>query len=297
MSDISIIESSQIKSFSISVSEKIKDDHILSFIRTNIDAKDIILDNNTYFYYTFIPQSLTYEVLVFEKSSDDFLLEPFLYIDYSEELKGSTNLFIDGDCFIIVQNNQLLVYKYIKGASQDDIIEFISQIYKFNIDNIVNVNTQQKQSLIEKQNQTIEYDIHPFFVDNSYKFFKIFFVFITIAFSALLFDAFLNNKALGGLKAEVKALEKRYDNLMTIYKKNNKKPIDRLQNFFEYIKKHKIQIDRVKYNNEKIEMTLIDEDKKLLIDIVTKYKSKVLIKNIKFYQSEKRFKMEVHLDV
>jgi len=301
--NVNIINSNIIETLSTKVTEEISSKYLNEFIRTTILDSDIKTNQNSFFYVTFIEPSLTYEILVFDKiSKKDFLLEPFILKSYyhQKEKKDSIDLFILKDRFALYKDQQFLLLRNVKDANSDDIKIYITQTYNINIDNTILIDKNQFESLQDSylKNSNKKYQYRSIVEDKSYKIFLIFFLIVTIISLYLVYEKYslINNKIDNTKQKPTSKLENNYLKFEKIYTKHNTKAIDKTVELFKYLKLNKITIKKFEYNDNKITASLIQYEKKRLLDFLTIYQENIEIKSILFQEDTNDYMMEVIID-
>ena len=297
--DIEVLEYSKIRTLSIIVTEEITYKYLFDFLKTTILNSDIIISQNLQYYYSFIPSSMSYEIIVFDipkNKKTNFILEPFLPFNYYDnDNLNTTDLFIADNYFVLYKNKELLLYKKITSINIDDITKYLLQTYKIKLDNIIYLDKKLIKNL---QNSYFEkeYILYSLFQNKTFQAFQIFFILITILFGYLAFNNLTGKQIITKSSKEVISLENKYNNLIQIYNKNNHLPIDDMIKFFKYVKLNNITIEHIIYKDRTIKTIAIHKDKKILIDIATMYGKDIDIKYITYNKDLHNFKMEITIE-
>jgi hypothetical protein len=304
---IKIIDSCKLKTLSIDVTEKINSKYLLEFLQTNILNNDLLFLPNTEFYYSFVESNMSYEVIIFDKPESlktEFVLEPFVLLGYYEDNSNDAitiDLFYNENYFVVYQNKKLILFKQINNVNQEDIVLYLLQTYKIDIDNIIKIDSEilqnVKKSYVQNKNFKTSYQLNLLFVDKSFRRLQVFTLITTLLFAYLLYSNLNGNQIIVKSSKELVSLENRYNNLLQIYNKNSKKPVYSMVKFFRYIKLNKIVVDTVIYKNKKIKTILIHKNKKILLDTVTKYGQSVEIKSIEYDKKMNNYKLEILIEL
>ena len=295
---LEIIDYSKIQSFSIKVTEAIQDKYLLDFLRTSLENQTVDLSKNGKFYYTFIPTSLTYEILYCEDCNNQSILEPFVFL--SKCGTATKELFITKNYFCLFDSQQLVLYKDIKNILQEDIQTYIEQLYKIKIDKVTLVDTDEYESIKNKfvsNNQKFSWKLYSVKKENSYQIFLIytaitFFIFISCIY--LLFNS--TNPIV--LKEDTTAMyEKGYKKLLLVYKAIDKRPIQTSIELMKYLDDKKIVIEKLSYKNSKLYFILLESNRKKLLDVIGNYKQKMEIQSMLYDEKLKKYKTELVLHV
>lgn len=302
---IEVIKSNKLKTLSIKVTEEINSKYLFDFLQTNILKSDLIITPNSEFYYSFIKSNMSYEIILFQKSENtlsNFVLEPLLPLGYYESNSSDTmDLFYTNNYFVVYQNKKLILFKQITNVTMDDIVLYLLQTYKIKIDTKIKIDDilieNFKNNYIKNPKIRKNYQINLLFIDKSFQILKVFVLIVTILFGYLLYNNLNGNQIISKSSKELISLEKRYNNLLQMYKKNSKRPLDSMMIFFKYIKLNKIIVDTVMYKNKKIETILIHKNKKILLDTVTMYGKKIDIDYIKYDKKIDKYRMEILIEI
>ncbi|MEA2017905.1 MAG: hypothetical protein U9N59_05610 [Campylobacterota bacterium] len=302
---IKVIKSNNLKTLSIKVTEEINSKYLFDFLQTNILKSDLITTPNSEFYYSFIKSNMSYEIILFDKPENiisNFVLEPLLPLGYYENNSyNSVDLFYTNDYFIVYQNKKLILFKQISDVSLDDIVLYLLQTYKISIDNKIKIDDTLlenfKNNYIKNPKIKKNYQLNLLFVDKSFKILQSFVLIITILFGYLLYNNLNGKQLISKSSEELISIKSKYNNLLQIYQKNNKSPLDSMVKFFKYIKLNKIVVDTVMYKNKRIETILIHKSKKILLDTVTMYGKQIDINYIKYDKKIDKYRLEIVIEI
>jgi hypothetical protein len=297
-----VIKSSNIQSLSIKVSEQINDKYILDFLRTNLASSDIELDSNSFFYFTFLKEYLSYEIIVFTKDESEFILEPFvLQSFYTNEVSNSIDLFLTNSYFVIYENKIPLLFKNISSLSKEDIESFILQTYKIKIDNTYIIDEQKllkiEEEYISKNSKFSSFKFYPFKEDKSFRIFTIFIVIATAIFSYIIYNKSQKSITIKDHTLELQASKNKYQELKKIYQNSQIKPVSNMFEFFKYLKLNDILIDTIVYKNKMFQTILIHKNKQNLLDIFTMYSKNISMNSMVYDDFEEEYKMEISIEL
>ena len=142
-----ILDIENISTLSIKVTEKIEKRNLLKFIRTTIFNSEVTFSKNSYFYFYYLSSSSTYEIILYEKSLGEIILEPFLLLNEIDIVKDLVLVYITNKYFFVSKNNQPMILKKISDTSTDDIIIYLEQIYKIQEYKLIYVNDEEITNL------------------------------------------------------------------------------------------------------------------------------------------------------
>ena len=112
---VKVLASDSVLSFSINVTEKIDSKYIDDFIRTSIDTQNIQINKNSSFYYKFLETSSSYEIIVFDKTHKNLVLEPFILLGYYDDFisNNSIDVFLTNKFFVLFIDKKFQLFKNI----------------------------------------------------------------------------------------------------------------------------------------------------------------------------------------
>ncbi len=303
--DNSFIFASNIQTIVVDVTEEINKAFIKEFITTNLEINNIILDNNTYVAYSFICNLKLYEIYIVKTSYDKPIIAPEIFstLYIKSHTQATTDLFILKDFFVLYKNKKLYSFKTIQESSKTkDIKAYVVQTYNLTIDNIYTIDDEkfeQLKFLYIKNIISIKIkSFNKFNKNKSFFFFNIFtFIFIMIFISFIYMSYITNtqklNDQLDNIKIQYKQLKQ--DSNTTIL--NNQKISLKLIKLFKYIKLENLTTQKITYQNNKVQLALLHKDKNKLLNIVTIYNNKLMIKKIKFLKEQKLYTMVITIDI
>lgn len=294
--DIKTIDIKDIHTFSFSVSEEINDKYLLKFLRTSILDKDIPLNKNTTFYYRFLKESLTYEIVLFDTKVDSLIFEPLVFEEFYKDEnieRNSIDLFLTKEYFCLYKEREFVFLKVIKDVSDDEIKEYISKTYNLNVSNIYNFDESKIEELKKEyvKNKKVKPQASFVFEDKSFTYFKLF----------TLLGAFL---LLGGLyfKDPLVLNEETSSKDLEYYKSGYEKlldkhardyDIDETRELLKYLKIYKVRLINLEYKNKKTAVLISHKNKQNLFDFISVFEKRIKINKIEFRDEEKQFFMDL----
>ncbi len=305
--NVKIIDSKTITTLSQKVTQQIDPKHLSKFIKTTILNSNIATNKNSFYYYTFIESSLSYEILIFKnKDLTNFILEPFLLLSYynRNDNKENVDVFILEDRFILFKNQKFKMFKNIQNVSLNDIEIYINQTYNIKVDNFININKEELENLkddyLKNNYKKVQYKFDSIIEDRSFSVFQIFLLISTMLFLYIMYQNISNSNSVkekDSTSAQTVLAQNSYNKLERIYKKNNTKTMHKTIELFKYLKVNKITIESFEYKNNKIYAKLVDTNKKTLLDFLTIYTDNMEVNAIQFNQKDSKFKMDVTLKI
>jgi len=279
-----ILDTHKISSLSIKVSENIHKKNLLKFLRTSILNSSLCYTKNSFFYYTYIPSSSTYEIILYEKLSKKTLLEPFL-LNHFATADCENIIYVTDTYFVVFMDDELKLLKFISNTTQEDISIYMEQIYGFKDFRFVCLACNDLQVLKEKactfQNTIVDVPLY----EN--KTFQGFLGFCGISFFLVI----------GFFILHIYTLNQTYIQSSSISANQNiihlNKPLQKITKLFSYIQSSALYIEKITFKNNKISTVLYDTKKENLLKIVKKYKHKLKIKSMKYNDEKKLYSMDV----
>jgi hypothetical protein len=305
LKDLKLIDLNAIYSFQIKVTQEILKSHLLTFIRTHIQNKDILLSDMSYFSYYFHPPSLSYEIIVYEKPSIEYIQGLYLCKSY---LKSNLNtlqsvVFILDKYFCFYYKNTLITLKKIKKANNEDIKSYIEQAYKVSIEKFVDISYT---SLLEYQQEykrdflkSDEKEIFPVITQRSFRYFQYFTLIATCLFVVLFYDIISTHN-------ETQELKLKRQNKYQVTKNNSAEklyqqfqhqmPIEKMLLFFKDMEKHSISIELITYEQNSFFAKVSHTDKRILRKLLGLKLTYLEIYNISYEKQNNIYTMRVRFD-
>jgi hypothetical protein len=300
MQTLDFIDSSRIKSFSISVTEKIDSRYLLTFLRTHIENQNFLLGGTSYFYYYFHPKALQYEVILFDRLT--LLSLPKIFILKAYPKMQKITLFLLKDSFCLFIDTEPALFKKVDKIIEEDIISYIEQVYDIKVDKVVDIIDEEVDTLIpqfqKERHNKIEKKIFPLQEEKCFRYFQYFlltasFVFVFL-FYALYQEKQESNKYLNS-EQTTQALEVQ-KRLINRYKQFQKQSfIKRLTPLFQTLNSLDIKVFKFEYNDGKFWMQLLHSKKELLFQLLEQKEWKFKTKAIYFEKSLQSHILEVEI--
>lgn len=283
-----ILDIKNISTLSIKVTEKIAKKNLLQFIRTSILHSELPFSKTSYFYFNYLPNSSTYEIILYDKSSNNIILEPFLLLNDLSKEKDLVQVYITENYFLVSKDNKPLILKEISDTSKDDVIIYLKQIYKIQEFELVYIKKEDINNLKNKDCTLKDYEQYSLYPQKSFTIFLLFLVSSFIVFISIIYMNFYYEKVITPIsKIKVES------NIIN----NQNKPINTTIDIFNDMIINDVQIDTISFVNNKLKMTLHSNSKTNLINFVSKYKKKVKIKSVKYDTSTTLHSMEVIIEI
>jgi len=281
---------------SICVTEEIKPSKVLTFIRTQIKLRQLLITQKSYFYFVFLPQVLKYEIIVFSNLEDAYSTNFFSFFKFCQN-DDTFTLFITSCFFTIYQDKKLLLVKKISNTSLEDIESYIEQTYKIKHLKIVHIEDKQQKLKFEDEKElkkSIKKKLYRYVPDNSLKYFLIYVTSVVLFFLFYLYETY----QLKSLKTK-EPLIKNYTLLTKeeiIYKKHTNKNFPHtLIKFLDFIEKKKIELKSIEYLNNTLQLKLSSKSKKNLLEVLEYSQSNLKLKSIKHDSNLQKYNMEIIL--
>ena len=310
MSDINnhknFIPASSIKIITIDVTEKIHDNFIKDFIKTTLETNSIILDNNTYISYNFIPNNSLYEIYVVYSTLDDLLIAPdILTVFYKSKENKTTDLFILKDFFVVFKDKKLYCFKsFQESSTHEDIKLYVTQTYKLHLDNIyiIDENKFNKLKLLytNDDNTVKKSNFCKLKDDNTILAFIIFISISIIIFCILLYNYYFTTH--NTLSTKLTTIKNKYEHIKQT-KHNKQEPINnnkvslKLIELFKYIKLKNLITQRISYERDIISLALLYKEKDKLLNFLTIYPTTTTIEGIEFIKEQGLYKMVIKIEI
>ncbi|MCK5110836.1 MAG: hypothetical protein KAQ94_04890 [Arcobacteraceae bacterium] len=298
--NFNFITTSKIQIVTISVTEKINSQFLQEFLKTTLESKNILTDNTTLIWHSFIEEINLYEIYVINSTNNDIDIYPAVLSQFYDNTKGkdTIDLFILNDFFAVYKYGKLYCFKSVKDSSTEDIQNYITQTYKLTLDNIIKYDDAKFSELLNSYKINKQHKKKPQFINlkqnNSFLLFIIFSFSCIVSFLFILFNTYNHN--LQNMDNKLLKLQIKYDKL-----KNKKityeKIAPKLIEIFKYIKLENIITQKINYEKHKIKLDLLHQDETKLLNFLTIYNDKIFIENIEFIKKDKLYKMVVKIAI
>jgi len=295
-----VIKVDFITSFSIQVKEKINKKFLSSFLETALYKNNITQDKDQYYYYTFLEDSLSYEILTFNTDGKkDFIPEPFLLYEYynnKKETKGF-DLFLVNNYFVLFKEHNLILYKKLDILDKKDILLYLDQVYTIKPTNIIVISNSQLEKFKEdtspfKKDKKVKF--HSFYQNNSFKYFSYFFILSSIILGYIIFQDY-SYPTIAKDTQKLQNLESKYKNLKIKY--NSNKITKNLIDLFGYLKINNIYTKQINIEKGILSTSLFHKSKDKLLHFATMYSGKTKLNAISYIKEEDIYKMEIKIDL
>lgn len=277
----------EIDSFFIEVSEAISPKHLQDFLHSNLMLKGVCLDASSAIFYSYLNSSQQYFVAHFHLKHEPCFLEPQLLKSYYLEQTKRQNqidLFILPNCFVVYENQELLLFKAIQQkVSVEQIQHFIQKSLHLCVDNCIEINPQQAKIFQKKFEDNLDF-IQPlsYLRNNRYKelkrFIAVCFVSFLIVLLALGYEVFYDNTTNQNMVQKV------------VYPKKALMSVN-IMNVIERINSYELEATTIDFHNEVLFLTLKHAQKSSLIEFLTHYQAEV--KRLKYNAQERVYELSV----
>ncbi len=300
VSDNTIIPASKIQFIAVCVTEKIKPRFLQDFLITNIKLNNILIDNNTYVWHSFIEETNLYKIYIANEMTKNIDISPNILSEFYENIdeKITIDLFVLKDFFAVYKYGKLYCFKNIKESTKTDIQNYITQTCKISLDNIYEIDDIRFKELQSSYEIKTKNKDKPNFVklkkDNLFLYFSAF-SFICMVFFIGVLNLFYN-KAIQNNDEKIILLKKEFDKLKN-KKINHKKISYDLIELFKYIKLEKLYTNKIVYKKHQVQLSLFHKDKSKLLNFSIIYDDKILIENIEFLEKQNLYEMVVKIAI
>jgi len=277
-----------ISTLSIKVTEEITKKSLHNFLKTSIINSNSYFSKNTYYYFHYNSNTLTYEIILYEKLSQNTILEPFLIVQKLNQTDDEVKIFLVNDYFIVSKNNKLLILKKVNSIDIEEISLYVNQMYKIQEFEIIEITQDYVHAIVQEKHLCVGvkdefYPLHPK---------KSFLVFSTFAISSLFVLLFM----IYGVYYKEEYITTAKPILKSVHKVSADKTINKTIELFKYIKLNHITIDKVIYSNKKIKTILYHKKKSQLLSFANSYKKNFHIKFLKFNEIKRMYTMEITIE-
>lgn len=273
-----------VTTFHVKVTEEIKPKKVRTFIRTQIHLQNIFTSKGSYFFYSYIPELLQYEIIVFETLNK---LQQYSFLFFQNLLKeiNEYTLFIEEKFFCLYKKEKLIVFKEIENVKQIDIVSYIKQYYKIDELNTIELNDYNTKDLIEsltrKDLQKAKRGIYRVSEDKGYLYllFYTFTIFITTIYFG--YNYYLENGNTDRITQKTERVllspqQKMYENYKI------EQAYQKIESVMKYLELYKIGYKTLKYSNKKIKSKVYALKKENLLQLLNFPHQKVKIEFIKY---------------
>lgn len=280
------LNTSEISTVSIKVTEEIESRSLHNFLRTSITNSNLFFSKYTQYYFYYNSNTLTYEIIFYEKSSEGITLEPFLIVQKLNQNDDMVKVFLANDYFIVSKNNKLLIFKKVNSRNKEEISLFVKQMYKIKEFETIEITQDYLDSLVHEKYLPFIDEFYPLYPKKS---FYIFCTFITVVSLIFIFMVYFNYYQENSVK-NTKPIQQ------IVHSIQDDKTMNKTIELFKYIKSNHIVIDKVTYSNSKIKTILYHKDKSHLLAFTNGYKENLHIKLLKFNDVKSLYSMEITVE-
>jgi len=281
-----ILNINEISTLSIKVTEEITKKSLHNFLKTSIKNSNSYFSKNTYYYFYYNSNTLTYEIILYEKLSQKATLEPFLITQKLNQNDEVIKIFLVNDYFIVSKNTKLLILKKVNSIDEEEISLYVNQMYKIEEFEIIEITQDYLDSLAQEKCLFLNdgfYPLHP------KKSFFVFSIFATASLFVLLFMIY-------SMYYKVEYINTTKPIKEIVHKTSTEGTINKTIELFKYIKLNHITIDKVIYSNKKIKTILYHKKKSQLLSFANSYKKNFRIKFLKFNEIQRMYTMEITIE-
>ena len=280
------LNTNEISTLSINVTEEITKRNIYSFIKTAILNNNVSVSKNTYYYFYFHSNILTYEIIFYEKTSDKITVMPFLITQKLNENDDIIKIFLVTDYFVVSKNNKVLIFKKVNSINLEEISLYVKQIYKIEEFKMIEVRQDYVKTITQGKDFVAKYDFYPLYPKKSFYIFSVFVILTLIGLILMIYTEYYKVKHVKTTKP--------VNNL--VVKVSSNSSIDKTLELFKYIKLNGIMIEKVSSSNKKIKTILYHHQKSQLLLFANTYKNKFNIKLLKYDDIKGMYSMEIVIE-
>jgi len=289
------------QTFLAEVSEEINALHIKDFIYTQIQSQGLTLDPTSKIFYLYIPTIQSYQISVISSKSKYLAYQPFVFLDFylkNENNKHMLDLFICTDFFALYENKKLIYFQNIKkGFLKNDIVKYINQTFKKQIDNIYDINDTLLQEY--KKNYLIHFkdlpQVNYITAQNSKNavYYLTYLSVVCILFIAYYFNTIEKDKSKTvneNKNIKLEQIKKEYKSLLEKYV-DNKRVTSSLVKLFNLLNKNEIKLKSIKITENKSQIIMIAKNKDTLLNFLDYYDENSTINHMKYMEKEQSYEM------
>jgi len=276
----------EIHTLSIKVTEEINRKNLYKFVRTAILNSDFPFSKNTHYSFYYNSNTLTYEILFFDNTTDTYL-EAFSLLRIYKRTDKLIQVLLCENYFLIIRENKLLILKKFNSTTNEEVLSYIQQMYKIEEFDIIEV----KKSDLEYSNEDKLHSgnsIYPLYVKKSFYYF-LSFLFISLCF--LITIIYWN------YERSLIQTNSSFDKTNQSQKNNkNERVTKNIVSLFQKMKNYNIKIEKISYINHKIKTILESKDESNLLAFTSSYSKEIQIKSLKYNEEKKLYVMEVTIE-
>lgn len=280
------LNADEIHTLSIKVTEEINTKNLHKFVRTAILNSDFPFSTNTSYSFYYNSNTLTYEILFFDNTTDTYL-EAYSLLRIYKRTDKLIQVLLCENYFLIIKENKLLILKKFNSTTNEEISSYIQQMYKIEEFNIIEV----KESDLEYSNEDklcIDNSIHPLYVKKSFYYFL---SFLSISLCFLIMIIYWNHeRSLIQINSFIDKTNQSQKN------SKNERVTRNIISLFQMMKDYNIKIEKISYINHKIKTILESKDESNLLAFTSNYNKEIQIKSLKYNEEKNIFIMGVTIE-
>jgi len=280
------LNANKISTLSIKVTEEITKKSLHNFLKTSIKNSNSYFSKNTYYYFYYNSNSLTYEIIFFEKSSQNITLEPFLIVQKLNHNDDVVKVFLVNDYFIVSKNTKLLILKKVNRIDEEEISLYVNQMYKIQEFEIIEITQDDVHALSQEKYLPLKDEFYSLYPKKSFFTFSIFATASSFVLLFMIYSVYYKVEYINTTKPIKKIIQKN----------STDRTINKTIELFKYIKINHITIDKVIYSNKRIKTTLFHKKKSQLLSFANSYKKNFHIKFLKFNEIKRMYTMEITIE-
>lgn len=298
---IDFIKVENANTFLTKVSEEIDTKHIHNFVRTQIQSQNLTLDNNSVIFYLYLPSVNSYLISLVNSKTKNIALEPFVFLDFyiqNEENKNSIDLFICKDFFALYDNKKLIYFNKIeRGFLKNDIVKYINQTLKKQIDNIYDIKDEKlelyKKSYVSNIKKIVPINFILAKSSKSSLYFLTYLAIVIFMFSAYYVKNYVKvdtNISLIENNIKLNDIKKEYESLLLKYV-DNQTVMASLVDLFYLLNENGIKLKNIKVSQGESQIIMFAENKNKLLDFLDYYDEDSTINHLKYIKEDNSYEM------
>ena len=282
---MNIISIKEISILSVSVTEEIEYKSLHLFLQSSIKNSNFEVFQNTYYTFTYNKKSSSYEIIFYNKNSNDISLEPFLLFERYKKKDSITRLLVCKDYFVVIYKNRVLHLKKINKSKIEEIQVYVNQMYKISEFEVIEVSQDILDSLYTDNNIVSNIFFYPLYPRYS---FVTFLIFTICTFIILILTLYF---------MDTNKITERENSVPLVQEETlSSQIVNKSTEFFNQLKIDNIYIEHIGYKNNRAKIVLYHHSDKKLLDFSKKYVDVMKIKIIKYNEIKKQYIMEVVLE-
>ena len=280
-----ILNINDIQTLTIKVTEEINPKNLHLFLKTSILNSGLPFSKNSFYYYFYHLDLLTYEIIFYEKNAEDIFLEPFLLLEEYSKTDNSVKVYVTDSYFVVVKSSKVLVLKKITTLDMNEISTYIQQIYNLSNFELIQISNETLLDIAQQKRSLYMDGFYPLY---SKKSFNIFLAFSLLGLFLLLIFLYIGNLETANKVTPI--VQKK------IQVKHKSDVMTQVNLLFKNIKSNTIIIEKINYENKHFQTILYHKEQKKLLDFANIYGAKIDIKTLKYEPTKKLYRMEVDIE-